>query len=216
MTYFVDESAYLMHYGVKGMKWGVRKERILTGRRRKSSISEKTIEARHNTADDLMHELDGWAYGPVVNGKPVDSEGFNWEKDYRTQTIEQLKKSKCGVCWDFVNYQHDVFKKNGIPDKTYMFIMDRGKEGFITHTWSQVDLGDGQYWFENSFYKKRGLHKIQSEKDVIQSLRDEYDPSGKLKFDVYQFNPDGLDKGLTDQEYFDRVTDSGKYILGGD
>lgn len=199
MPYFVDETEYLEHYGVLGMKWGVRHDR-------------KKSDSRYKKANELMEELDKWDYGPVVNGKKVNVENFNWGKDYRTQPIEELKKTKCGVCWDFVNYQHHVFKENKIPDSSFMFIMDRGKEGVITHTWSQIELNDGKYWFENSFFKKRGLHKIKSEKDVISELRKHYDPSEKLKYDVYQYNPDGLDRGLTDKEYFDRVTNDGTRI----
>ena len=93
MPYFVDETEYLEHYGVLGMKWGVRHDR-------------KKSDSRYKKANELMEELDKWDYGPVVNGKKVNVENFNWGKDYRTQPIEELKKTKCGVCWDFVNYQH--------------------------------------------------------------------------------------------------------------
>lgn len=46
----VDSNAYLMHYGVKGMKWGVRKEYVPKGRRK----SVKTSPPKSKSAMDLL------------------------------------------------------------------------------------------------------------------------------------------------------------------
>lgn len=47
-----------------------------------------------------------------------------------------------------------------------------------------------------------GVHEVKSYKDVVsKALSDKTKP-----YDVYEFNPDGMDKGLTDQQYFDRAT----------
>lgn len=48
MTYFIDESASLSHYGVKGMKWGVRHEREKVGRKSRTR-NETGFVAKHKS-----------------------------------------------------------------------------------------------------------------------------------------------------------------------
>ena len=33
-------------------------------------------------------------------------------------------------------------------------------------------------------------------------------------YELYQYNPEGMDKGLTDKEYFNRATDDRNYVDG--
>lgn len=42
--------------------------------------------------------------------------------------------------------------------------------------------------------------------DVINALRKEYEADNA--FDVYEYNPDGLDKNLTDSEFFEKTTNN--------
>ena len=119
-----------------------------------------------------------------------------------------MKKYKAGICWDFVNYQHNVFKRNGYPDESHMFVMERNNNpnDIITHTFSTVDIGGKIYWFESSWFKHQGVHEVNSYKDVVNVLRKEYGTDNA--YDVYEYNPDGLDKNLTNSEFFKRTTNN--------
>lgn len=56
----IDYSKVLIHYGVKGMKWGIRKEKELKGRSSTTSKKSKTstklasAEEQRRTAANLM------------------------------------------------------------------------------------------------------------------------------------------------------------------
>ena len=84
----------------------------------------------------------------------TDSSKVDWSK-YKTQPIYVMHKYRAGICWDFVNYQHNVFKKNEYPDESYMFVMERNNDpnDIVTHTFSIVDVCGKKYWFESSWFK---------------------------------------------------------------
>lgn len=48
------------------------------------------------------------------------------------------------------------------------------------------------------------LHEVNSYKDVVKKLQK--DDFGNKPYDLYDFNPDGMDKGLTDKQYLDKAT----------
>ena len=75
----------------------------------------------------------------------------------------------------------------------------------VTHTFTTYDLDGKRFWIESAMWPKRGTHEISDCKDVIKEIKDNY----KIKdanYSLFQFNPDGLDKGLNDQEYFEAAT----------
>lgn len=191
----MDET-YFCHHGVKDQRWGVRN----------GPPYPLDAKGQLRKIKSLNNELNSWKYGIIKDGKVVtDSSEIDWS-EYKTHPIDVMKKYKAGICWDFVNYQHDVFKSNGYPDESYMFVMARNNNpnDVVTHTFSTVDAGGKKYWFESSWFKQRGVHEVSSYKDVINILQKEYGINNA--YDVYKYNPDGLDKGLSNIEFFERAT----------
>lgn len=195
---------YLQHHGVKGQKWGVQNGPPYPLDRKFGNRKSRKSQACNNLLKELNND---WDYGVLYKGKHVtDTANFDWSK-YRTTPIETLKKEKCGVCWDFVNYQHSELKRLGIKDENYMFVMQKSNDpdDVVTHTFTTYNLDGKKYWIESAMWPKRGIHEISDYKDVIEEIKDNY----KIKdadYSLFQFNPDGLDKGLSDQEYFDAAT----------
>lgn len=205
MVYYAyDDAPELQHHGVEGQRWGVR-----------NGPPYPINTVKKAAANRLYHELDKFEYGGIVNGKKITEPEYydiDFGRDYRTIPVSVMEKEKIGNCWDFVNYQHAYFQKHGIKDKAYMFVMDRGRgsDDIVTHTFSTISLEDGNYWFEQAFYKQRGIHKINSIKDVTRTLVDLY---GDHPFSVYTYNPSGMDRQLTDKQFFDRATR--KWVFNG-
>lgn len=97
-----NKFGYLVHYGTPRHSgrypWG-------SGKRPKQSLEKSII--------DLNKKLNSFNYGVLVDGKIYKNlDNVPWNK-YKTLTIEEMDKYKVGICWDFVNYQHEKFKSNG-------------------------------------------------------------------------------------------------------
>ena len=191
-----DSLNSLEHHGVKGMKWG----------ERNGPPYPLNEEGQLKKLNGFNSDLNKWDYGVLINGKvETDADKIDWSK-YKTIPIKDVEKYHVGICWDFVNYQHSVFKKSGYQDESHLFVMQRSDDpnDIVTHTFSTVNIGDKKYWFESSWFKHQGVHEVTSYKDVIDTLVEEYGP-GK-GFDVYKYNPDGMDNGLTNGEFFNKAT----------
>lgn len=210
MTSIWNPHNELYHYGVRGQKKGQRRYQYEDGtwtelgkeRRRKGRQQKDTID---NLINDLNTKFD---YGVIIDGKRYDEDlsQVDWSK-YRTMPIEEFEKEKIGVCWDFVNYQHYICNKNGIENKNYMIVCQRSDnpDDVLTHTFTIATIDGQQYWIESARWKDRGVHEVKSYKDVYDSIRK--DEGGK-DCDLYEYDPTGMDKGLTDQEYFDKATEN--------
>ena len=193
-----NDDGYLSHHGIKGQQWGVKNGPPYPIHR----------DAAYNTANDIYNKLDTFDYGCIIDGKRYNETNLdevNWSK-YRTTPVEDFEKTKIGTCWDYTNYQHEKLKEAGIDHTTRMIVMDTDI-GPVTHTFTTFQDSTGQkYWLEQALYSERGIHPIEDYTDAVDVISNRYDSSKKRAFDVYEFNPDGMDKGLSDQEFFNRAT----------
>ena len=190
----------LQHHGIAGQKWGIRNGPPYP-------LDRKSTGEKKRAVDNLLNDLNSkWDYGVLHKGEHItDISNFDFGKNYKTTPVETLEKEKCGVCWDFVNYQHWKLKQNGIDDKSYMFVMEKPDGGIVTHTFTTYELNGKNYWLESAMWPKRGNHEIKDVKDVIPEIQDNYQIHD-APYSLFEYNPDGMDKGLTDTEYFDRAT----------
>ena len=197
---------YLEHHGVKGQKWGIKNgpPYPLDGAAKLKSIKG---------LNEMMNSK--WDYGVMHNGKRLtDTEKYNWGQNYRTTPVKELEKTKIGTCWDFTNYQHAQLKKNGIPDKSYMILIPKSSDpdDIVTHTFTTFELDGKQYWMESAAWPKRGVHEISSYKDVVSELMDMYGTPGH--YELYQYDPEGMDQRLTDKQFFNRATNDRNFVDG--
>lgn len=195
MVVYSDE---LCHHGIKGQKWGIRN----------GPPYPLDAKGQLKRVKSLNSDLNNWKYGVLIDSKiETDPDKVDWSK-YKTIPIDDIKKNHVGICWDFVNYQHHIFKENGYPDESHLFVMQKSEDpnDIVTHTFSIVTIDDQKYWFESSWFKHQGVHPISSYKDVINELVKEYGDVNS-QYDVYEYNPDGMDRGLTNGEFFKRATE---------
>ena len=87
---------------------------------------------------------------------------------HRTLTPSQFEKYKGGICWDYVQYQVDYFKKHFKSVKTksffHVFINDKDQP---THTFMLFYLNHKVYYFECSWKPMMGIYEFSSEADAL-------------------------------------------------
>ena len=167
-------------------------------------LEEENNSNQLEQIQDSIEELNTYEYGVLVDGEHItDLEGFDFDDDYRVIPVDEFERERIGICWDFTNYQHRLYDELGYPNTCYMFVqrLSDNPEDIITHSFIIVEVGGESYWAESARYKDRGVHRVDSYKDVVDIIREPY-----LDYDVYEYNPDGLDDYLTSNEYFDAAT----------
>ncbi len=91
-----------------------------------------------------------------------------WLKEYFLQKPQELIKNKCGVCWDFVEFEEEWFKNNGYEiKKFYMAVVKEGGSNLPTHTFLAYLDKTNWYWFEYSWGNEVGIHEYDSLEDLI-------------------------------------------------
>jgi ribosomal protein S18 acetylase RimI-like enzyme len=172
-----------------------------------SFIMEMT-DIELNSFEDIKafnKELNKWKYGVLINGKVyTKSSEIDWSK-YKTIPIELIDKHHVGICWDFVNYEYYYFNKNHIPTESYLFVMQKSDnpDDIVTHTFIIFRYEGKKYWFESSWFGHQGIHEVSGYKDVVKELVDKY---GKHSYSVYKYDPKGMDKNITNGQFFKKAT----------
>lgn len=208
---------FIVHHGVKGMKWGVRRyqnpDGSLTAAGKDRYRKNVETSEKRRAVESLSKELnEQWEYGVIHNGKRINTEeeDFDWN-NYKTLPLDTLKKEKIGTCWDFVNYQHKMLNDAGIKNDSYLVMMDlsskKEPDRIVTHTFTTFEMDGKQYWLESAMYPKRGIHEIKSFEDAAESVKSNYTSESK-PYSIFKYNPDGLDKGLTGDEFIEKATEN--------
>lgn len=189
------------HHGITGQKWGVITRNvgvnyIPIGRR---MTNKEKLEA----ATNLFHDMDSrFEYGVKIGNKRYyNMYDVDFSK-YRTTPIKDLEKDPIGVCWDFTNYTHSKLNDLGIPNSNYMFVRQFPDGDLQTHTFTLANIGDKNYWIEVANAKFCGVNEVDSYKDVVSKLLG----GTKDSYDIYEYNPDGMDMRLKNGEYFEKAT----------
>jgi hypothetical protein len=133
---------YLMHYGIKGMHWGVRRTPEQLG--------------HIKTPKQLSNDLKAIKYKNFTN----------------LMSPEDVKKSKKGSCHDQVMFEMSELRKIGIrPKATFVMECSDDGQGGMTHSFVHYKDGSNIVWLENAWKDKAGIHKYKSLNAIKREIR---------------------------------------------
>lgn len=148
-----------MHYGIPGMKWGVR-------RFQEKGSSKRTPAGKKRYA----HTKDKSASSP--SGLKKILQKIKYKKFTKLMSPEDVLKKKQGSCHDQVMYEMSELRKMGIEPKG-KFVMeynDNGQGG-MTHSFVYYKNGDKISWIENAWSKRAGITDYDSMESIEADIR---------------------------------------------
>ena len=145
----------------------------------------------------IMNEMEQIKYGFL------DSKGNNifdnadveyrFNKIYYLMSPEELLNKKVGVCWDQVELERKLFKEHNIKNETYFIYID-DKKKLPSHTFLVYYMNNKVYWFEHSWFDKKGIHEYNNLNDLLNDVetkfiksREKEVPKG-LDVQIYRYN----------------------------
>lgn len=154
------QSDFLMHYGIKGMHWGIR-------RFQEKGSSKRTPEGKKRYS---QHNKDRSNSTPSELSKAMNR--FKYKEYTKLMSHDEVEKSKRGSCHDQVMYEMTELRKMGIKPKA-MFVMeiDSKGNGGMTHSFVYYKNGDKLSWLENAWRERAGITDYVSVKDIIKSIK---------------------------------------------
>lgn len=176
-------------------------------------------------------ELNSFDYGILVDGRILTGNSIDFLK-YRTISPEQVRRYKAGVCWDYVSYEYEWFKRH-YPKQMrftkdsfnlntsqyscyYMEHIDEDQD-HPTHTWLAYTYGGNVYAFESSWKSIKGIHEFDSESTMVQwYLQQQQEQSKKNDNNLYgyvviKYEPPST-YGMDPDEFMEYVHKNGKVV----
>lgn len=183
----------------------------------KSSLLESSQEL-FNEILEFNDKCNNMEYIIPSTGKlNVEEDDYN---QYYVLSPNEFDKYNGGICWDYVLYQCDYFKKHFPSVKWNAYFYEFGtSENYHTHTFMIFKLDNKYYWFESSWKNQIGIYQFKSENEALEYI------IGLLYYDQFnnnlaagyliKYNP--LDKkwiGMNDNEFLEYMHsfNSKKYI----
>ena len=110
---------------------------------------------------------------------------------YYLQTPHSVMENGIGLCFDQVELERYLVSKMGINHRTYFMSYQKRALG-PAHTFLLFKENDKYYWFENAWYKYKGIHEYDTKEEALLDIKkkfvatiDDYDES---KFRMYEFD----------------------------
>ena len=130
--------AYLAHYGIPGMKWGIRNDR-----------KTQTFTSPGN--------LQSWMKRNV-----------RYSEFTKLKSPYEVKSTKRGSCHDQVMMELDELTKMGLKPKAEFLIEYSPKKsaGGVTHSFVYYQKNGKTYWLENAWNGQQGLHEFDNLKSI--------------------------------------------------
>lgn len=134
---------------------------------------------------ELIKRLNSYDYGFVKkNGEKVKGMK-NFFEDYRSLSISEFEKYEIGVCWDYVHYEADWFKKHGYKYETFYIQVQDEDNDCPSHTYLVFYLpgNNKPYYFESSWGKFQGIEKFNNITELHNTVKDRHIENAESKCD---------------------------------
>ena len=121
----------------------------------------------------IYKKLEDIKYGWFDKNKNLHDKLYkDYFKLYKMQSIEEINKSRIGVCWETVELSRHLLEQAGYKCTSYFAIYN--DIGYFCHTCLVVEKENCFYWFEVSFNEKKGIKKYENLNKLYEDIMYNY------------------------------------------
>lgn len=139
-------------------------------------IGVKMMNSKVNEIMKIMNTIE-YGFKDEVGNNIIISNPQRWDNEfdsfYYLQTKDELLKTKCGVCWDQVELERELFTKYKINFKTFFIYIIDG-DMLPSHTFLTYEEDNNNYWFEHSWGIYKGVHEYKSELELLCDVKEKF------------------------------------------
>ena len=93
---------------------------------------------------------------------------IDWYEQYILENKDDILENLYGNCWDQVELERGWFLKKGYEIKTFFEMVKLDYENeYPTHSFLVYKDNDYWYWFENSDFNEKGIHKFNTLEELL-------------------------------------------------
>ena len=187
--------SWLAHYGIPGMKWGVRRYQNYDG----SLTSEgRTRYGKTAKGDVLFVSREFKSVRQLSN----HMKHFKYKEFDKLMSAEDVERTRSGSCHDQCMYESQKLRAMGKEPKGIFFIENDGKgQGGTTHSLVYYKENGKIVWFENSWGGMEGLHTFNNKRELVNFIKKQ--PRSMPHIDFGVFNDLDHTPGEDLQEFVD-------------
>jgi len=159
---------------------------------------------------NIMNTIE-YGFKDENNNNILDYDPKKWDEDfykfYYLLTPEELLDKKCGVCWDQVELERYLFKKENIDVTTY-FICTYDGDNLPSHTFLTFENNNKFYWFEHSWNKYSGIHEYNTLSELLLDVKDKFidnNPSDINNENTFVYEYEKPRDHIGCQEFYDYI-----------
>lgn len=172
-------TGYIIHSGVKGMKWGVR------------NGPPYPIKSNARTIQKIYNGMRSIKYAEFT----------------RLMSADEVARKKKGSCHDQVMYELRELRNAGYSPKAtfFMDVDPKSGKGYQTHSFVHYDDPEtGKHvWLEHAWQEEAGIHVYDSEKAMRDDIKIKHKVPAGIKTYYGPFDDSKLKPGMDLQELVD-------------
>lgn len=153
----------------------------------------RALILKHNKAYiKLIDEMSKIKYGYIdKNGNKKVIIDDDFANIYYLQSANSIQNNLIGLSFDQVEYQRYLLSKMKVEHRTYLILYQDSSLGPSHAFLLFKDNNKKYYWFENVWYKYKGIHEYKSKKEALNDIRNKFSETIKdfhdNKLRMYQF-----------------------------